>query len=278
MKKVLAFDIGGTNMRAALINENFEIEKIVIEDTKKDTVDVFLDHVVALAEKIGISNDIVAISCGVPGKVRWDGFIYELPNIGIKNIPLGEYLNQKFGITTYVINDAEMAGLGEATLGIGKDYETVFFVTISTGVGGALVRNKVGLVPDDEIGHTLVDYKGNYYEFEKLYSGTGIVKLAELNDLKINKAYELFKLKEEGNEKAILVYNEWLNGISWLLKFINTSFETDVIVFSGGVLKSSDFFWDDLIKKCEGINIEIAANQQFAGLMGSAYHGFHPQS
>lgn len=277
MKKVLAFDIGGTNMRAALINEKFEIEKVIIEDTKKDSIDTFFNHAAELVEKIGLTNDVVSISCGVPGKVRWDGFIYELPNIGIKNIPLGEFLNSKFGKTTYVKNDAEMAALGEATVGAGEKYDTVFFITISTGVGGALVRNKMGLVPDDEIGHTLVHYNNQYYEFEKLFSGTGIVKLAELNGLKLEKSYELFIKKEEGDPLAKKVFDIWLNGIAGLIKFVNESFQTDIIVMSGGVLKSSKYFFEELKEACKGINIQIAKNEQNAGLMGSAYYGFNPQ-
>lgn len=160
MKKVISLDIGGTNLRCALINENFEIEKVIIHPTKKETTETFLTQVEDIINEVGITSDVIAISMGVPGRVRWDGYIFELPNVGIKNIPLSEYLNTKFHLTTYIKNDAEMAGLAEGVIGAGKDYNSTFFVTISTGFGGALIRNKKLLVPSDEIGHTLIKFGG----------------------------------------------------------------------------------------------------------------------
>ena len=87
MKKAIALDIGGTNLRCALINEKYEIEKVLIKNTLTGSLEVFLEEVAKIIEEIGLSKDVVGIAMGVPGKVRWDGFIPELPNIGIKNIP-----------------------------------------------------------------------------------------------------------------------------------------------------------------------------------------------
>ena len=177
MRKALCLDIGGTNLRCALINENYEIEKVIIKSTSNSTVDVFLNQVEEIINEVGVSDDVVAISMGVPGRVRWDGFIFELPNIGIKSIPLADYINEKFHKTAYVKNDAEMAVLAEGCLGEGKNYDASFFITISTGVGGALVRNGKIVVPSDEIGHTLIKYKDSYYEFERLNSVRYLVDL-----------------------------------------------------------------------------------------------------
>ena len=277
MRKALCLDIGGTNLRCALINENYEIEKVIIKSTSNSTVDVFLNQVEEIINEVGVSDDVVAISMGVPGRVRWDGFIFELPNIGIKSIPLADYINEKFHKTAYVKNDAEMAVLAEGCLGEGKDYDASFFITISTGVGGALVRNGKIVVPSDEIGHTLIKYKDSYYEFEKLNSGRYLVDLCAMNELYVLDAREFFQLKAQGNEKALEVYNIWLNNLTDLFQFVRKYFDAKIIILSGGVLKSKDYFLDDLIAKNPNIKIALAKFDQTAGLIGAAYYSFNPQ-
>lgn len=277
MKKALCLDIGGTNLRCALINENYEIEKVIIKSTSNSTVEVFLNQVEEIINEVGVSDDVVAISMGVPGRVRWDGFIFELPNIGIKSIPLADYINEKFHKTAYVKNDAEMAVLAEGCLGEGKDYDASFFITISTGVGGALVRNGNVVVPSDEIGHTLIKYKDSYYEFEKLNSGRYLVDLCAMNELYVLDAREFFQLKAQGNEKALEVYNIWLNNLTDLFQFVRKYFDAKIIILSGGVLKSKDYFLDDLIAKNPNIKIALAKFDQTAGLIGAAYYSFNPQ-
>lgn len=265
-------------MRAAIINENYEIEKKLVEPTTRNSVDNFLNQISSLVEKINPSrNKIECISIAIPGKIRWDGFVYELPNIGIKNIPLAEFLNRKFGNTVYVNNDAEMAGLGEAILGSGKEYKNVFFFTISTGVGGAYIQNKRLKIVDDEIGHTLVKYKNENYEFEKLFSGTGILNLAKLNGLEVSSAYDVFLLKQKNDEKAVIVYNDWIKGVSDLINFVHKEFQAEIIVLSGGVINASDLFLEDLKASCKKIKISLAKNLQDAGLIGTAFYGFNPQ-
>ena len=61
MKKALCLDIGGTNLRCALINENYEIEKVIIKSTSNSTVEVFLNQVEEIINEVGVSDDVVAI-------------------------------------------------------------------------------------------------------------------------------------------------------------------------------------------------------------------------
>ena len=277
MKKALSLDIGGTNLRCALINENYEIEKVIVKSTSNSTVEVFLKQVEEIIEEVGVTDDVVAISMGVPGRVRWDGYVYELPNIGIKSIPLADHINNKFHKTAYVKNDAVMASLAEACLGEGKDYDASFFITISTGVGGALVRNGKVEVPSDEIGHTLIKYNDQYYEFERLNSGRYLVDLCALNDLYVLSAKEFFELKAAGNEKALHVYEIWMQNLTNLIQFVRKYFDAKIIILTGGVLKSKDYFLDDLIARNSNIKIALAKFDQTAGLIGAAYYSFNPQ-
>ena len=97
MRKIVALDIGGTNTRVALVNEKYEIESVVINPTVPGNVELFLANVKkSIDEAIKDWKDVVAIATGVPGRVRYDGFIYALPNIHIENIPLADYLSKAF--------------------------------------------------------------------------------------------------------------------------------------------------------------------------------------
>ena len=86
---VLALDIGGTNTRAAIIGRDFKIRKQKINPTVVGNLDLFLLSVAKIIKEIAPSLEgCQAISIGVPGRVRWDGFIDALPNVGIEKIPL----------------------------------------------------------------------------------------------------------------------------------------------------------------------------------------------
>lgn len=276
MKKVIALDIGGTNTRCALINEQYQIEAININPTVTGNLDDFLASVAkVIAQTVpAITDDIIAIAIGVPGRVRWDGYIDELPNVHISHIPLASYLKEKFNLPVYVKNDAEVAALAEANVGEYSSYSSLFFITISTGIGGALTKNKKLVNGSYEIGHTLFDYKGKLYEVEHLASGTGLVKLAALNDLKVENSFELFKLIQAKDSKALVVYNDWLDLLAKFLKMVVDMFNPAVFTLTGGVMKSADIFFNDLQARAPMANLRRCSCGQEAGLIGAATVGF----
>ncbi len=276
MKKVLSFDIGGTNTRLALINENFEIEKQLIYPTIRDSKEAFLESIKKIILDLDVDMDEVSyIGAGVPGVVDKErAYIIDLPNVHIKDIPLGEYLEKEFGKKLAIRNDAEVACLAEAVLGKGKKYNRVFFITISTGLGGALCVDKENQDYVTEIGHTSFRFHDGYYEFEELASGTGLVKLCNLCDLKVKNASEFFKLVIENDHDALMVYKEWLTILSDFVEMIQTSYEPDVICVTGGVMKRKDIFFEDLCTLNPYSNIVECHFSEGAGIIGAAIYAF----
>ena len=269
MKKVLAFDIGGTNMRLALVNEKLEIEKIVIKPTVRDDKKAFMDNVIALISEFDL-KDVVAIGAGVPGVVdREKGRILTLPNVHIENIEFGKTITDKFGLPVFLRNDAEVACLGEAYSGAGKDYSRVFFITISTGLGGAMCVDNEFQDYITEIGHTLFMYKGKLQEYS-LVSGSYIKKLAEINNFKIEKAADLFDLYEAGNEEAKKVFLEWEGILEKFIRLVVDSYSPDIIVVTGGFMNQKHLFFDDLVKLNPDVLIKECKYKTQAGLVGSA--------
>ncbi len=275
MGLVLALDIGGTNTRAALVDEGYRIKGIEIRPTLRGDKDAFLSNIRKTIEMLGDDvEEVKAIAGGVPGRVRHDGFVYALPNVGITDIPIASYLEKEFGRPSYVINDAEAAVLGEANIGSFKDLESLFFVTISTGVGAALARKGRLLSSSYEAGHTLVEYHGKLYELEHLCSGEGIKRLAALNGLHVDGARDFFELATGGVPLALRVYHDWIKLLSTWFKMLNATFEPTAFVLTGGVMKSEDAFFGELRKAAAPARLEKCALGQEAGLLGAAAYAW----
>jgi glucokinase len=275
MKHVLALDIGGTNVRVALFNEHYEKIKDINEPTIVGNLDAFLNHICTLIDAFSSYLPLVsAIACGVPGRVDPQGHIENLPNIKIKHVPLKETLEAKYRLPVFIKNDAVMAAMAEGNLGFGKDFTSSYFMTISTGIGGAFIhQHHVGFA-SDEIGHTLVPYKNKYYELESLASGTGIIFLSSLQNLVVKDAKHFFELVASKDAIASIVFEDWLSLIFIIFKHIQTYYQPQALILTGGVMKSSSLFLERFKQAFPNIHIAFAQFGQDAGLMGSAYLGF----
>jgi glucokinase len=275
MKKIVALDIGGTNTRVALVNERYEIEASKILPTVTGDRDAFLARVketVTLA--IPDWKDVSCLAMGVPGRVRYDGFIETLANIHITKVPLAEFLSTSFHKPAYVINDAEVAALAEANVGPYKNASSLYFVTISTGVGGALTIHGKLRHSSYEVGHTMTPYHGEIHEFEHLCSGVGLKKLCAMNGLTIADARAFFALVEKKDPLALSVYHDWITLLADWLKMVYGAFQPEVFTLTGGVMKSSAIFFDELRQAAAPCHLEACGCGQEAGLIGAAVLGF----
>ena len=275
MKQVISMDIGGTNMRIALVDELYRINKVMRFPTIVGDKTAFLNQVASIIGALQVNmDDVSAISIGVPGRVDDEGFITTLPNIKIKEIPLASFLKKKYQKPVFVKNDAAVAALAEANLGVGKHFKRTYFITISTGIGGALVVNHQLQYSNDEIGHTLFPYKNGYYELEQIASGTGIINLCALNNLPVQASSLFFSLVNSGNIQAQAIFNDWLDLMSAFLNLVQHQFEPDIIAIAGGVMKSKDIFLEKLTTRVKGGNLRPAEFGDDAGLMGATSLAF----
>ena len=279
MKKFISLDIGGTNTRFALITEDYQIEKMEIRPTVGNDVSSFISSIVSIIrDNISSRQDIIGISIGVPGPIdKFSSLILALPNVGkgLHDIDLWDALVNEFHLPVIIQNDANAAVLAESCIGEHAKYKSVFFITISTGIGGAYAEGKDNSKSPFEIGHTLYKYKDKEYELEKIASGTGIVKLCELNGVSISNAKEFFNLVKDKDERIIPIYKDWLNLIANFINDINDKFHPEIFTFTGGVMKSADVFFDDLKKMLPHLKLEKCFHEQNAGLLGTAVAGFN---
>jgi len=157
--RILAIDIGGTGLKAALLNVEGELltERNRIDTPHPTTRESLLAALTTLVEPLG---DYDLISVGFPGVVR-NGVIITAPNLGteeMKDLNLAAELQQRLGKPTRVINDADMQGYGAIE---GEGLEMV--VTLGTGFGSALFMDGE-LAPHLEIAHLPFRQKQTFEE------------------------------------------------------------------------------------------------------------------
>ena len=275
MKKVLAFDCGATNTRLALINEKFKIEKVLINPTPVNSKESWVQNLISLIEQFPI-EDVVAISLGVPGVCdRENGVITDLPNVHITDIHIREILEEKYNIPVYLRNDAEVACLGEAYLGAGKGKSRVFFITISSGLGGALCVESINQDYVTEIGHTAYMYKGKLTEYEKLVSGVNIHNLTELNNHpEITSGRQLFDGVRNKDKACLEIFAEWKNILNDFIGLVCRTYFPDIICVTGGMTKAKDLYFPELKRKNRPTKIVECKFSEDAGLIGSGVYGF----
>ncbi len=143
----IGIDVGGTNLKAGLVNEHFEIEATARMPLCWESAEKFADDLVSLAKEAaaqkGISLDeISAIGIGVPGQVdNKKGLIVKTVNIPIRDLPIAEMMRKQWDVPVYLGNDADCAALGEYYHFEDREIDNLILVTLGTGVGTGLILN-----------------------------------------------------------------------------------------------------------------------------------------
>ena len=126
-----------------------------------------IDDMVRVVEDLRASHPgIAAIGVGMPGFVNFEkGFVYNLTNVpGWEAIPLKSILQEKTGLPVVVENDANCMAFAEWKCGAGRGFQHVVFMSLGTGVGGAIIANgqmiRGAFHGAGEIGQTSIDYQG----------------------------------------------------------------------------------------------------------------------
>ncbi|HEX2394963.1 MAG TPA: ROK family protein, partial [Bacteroidales bacterium] len=170
MKRILCgVDIGGTKLSTALISSTGDmIDKCIdcdhADKPENQLVEQITKNIRRLIRDNGFTeSDLPGIGIGCAGHIRFrDGVIITTSNLkGYKNYPLRDQLQKNFSIPVILDNDANAQAFGEFRFGAGKGYESMVFLTISTGIGaGIIIDNRLyrGLTGTaGEFGHMIVE-------------------------------------------------------------------------------------------------------------------------
>lgn len=190
----LGIDIGGTKCAVIAGTDEMKIlsKKVFPTETIKGpdhTIGLLLDKSMETVNELGQENLIATgISCGGPLNSK-TGMVNSPPNLpGWDDIPITRFFIEKFGVQTYLQNDANACALAEWRFGAGKGTRNMVFLTFGTGMGGGIIidGNLYSGTNDlaGEVGHIrLADDGPRAYgkkgSFEGFCSGTGIALIAE---------------------------------------------------------------------------------------------------
>lgn len=146
--KILALDIGGSGMKAAILSYEGEMltERLRVKTPHPLTADLLVETLIKLVEPL---SDYSLVSVGFPGVVR-NGKIITAPNLGteiLRGFDLAGALSERLGKPVRVVNDADMQGLGAIA---GKGIEMV--ITLGTGFGTAVFMDG-DIAPHLEVAH-----------------------------------------------------------------------------------------------------------------------------
>ena len=186
---VLAADVGGTQMRAALVGPQGDIllRRSAHTPEHADVPAALIDLIAA----VGATTDYGAAShavVGLPGSVDYEvGRLLWAPHLpeGWPEQLLRDELTARLGLPAHIANDADLAAVEEAAFGAGAGSTDVAYLTVSTGIGagvvygGRLLRGTRSLA---EVGHTVIEWRawreGLPCTLEELGSGSGVARMA----------------------------------------------------------------------------------------------------
>ena len=299
----IGIDIGGSHIAIGVVNNNGiiveKIEKRLTKIEKQNIQKSIEEYIIKNIEQFAKKYKIELIGIAVPGTIK-DGIILWGGNLNITNYNILEKLQNKINIPIIIRNDAKCAAIAENTYGCLKGYNRSLFLTLGTGIGGAVFFNgkllESGTCLGYEFGHMVIEKNGiecicgrkgcferyasmKYFKnklrkvlgLDETTRGEELLKIIRDNN-KNNKNYEII-------EKVILEYIEDLSiGISNLINI----FEPEVIGIGGSFVHFEDVFLErlrDKIKKenekiigRENVLIKVAVLGNDAGIIGAVYN------
>lgn len=245
----LAVDIGGTFIKSAVVNEDQRLsvrEKIKTGGNQDNGILNKVESIVR--EELDRGEDIRGIGISTAGIVdREKGeIVYAGPTIpGYKGTPFKAHLSKRFGLPVHVENDVNAALLGEMWKGAGRGKDSVFCITLGTGIGGAFYSG--GLTGGahnqaNAVGYLLKDPSGLNYEQRAATSALKL-RLQEILGPGVE-TEELFGRARAGDGQSRKIINDWAYDVAEGLAQIIIMFDPAHVIIGGGISQQGDFLLD----------------------------------
>ena len=268
----IGIDIGGSHIGIGLISDGGRIlEKIETELTnnneeehEKKIVQIIIEQINILLEKAKVNiKQIELIGIAVPGTVS-EMHIVKAENLHIKNFNIVSEINKYYNLKIQLRNDAKCAAMAEKEYGSLKKVDDAIFLTIGTGIGGAVFLGGELLKPKRyegfEIGHMVIEKNGIKCNckrkgcFEKYASMKALKdKIKEVYNNQNLTSKEIYNILVENkdDEKFSKIIDEYIENLSIGIENLINIFEPEKISLGGSFVYYKDIFLDKLEKKLQ---------------------------
>lgn len=267
----IGIDLGGTNIKVGLVDENYNIvakatAKTNLPRPAEEICGSIVETVWEVLNQAKVTiGELNSIGIGTPGTAnRNSGVVLYSCNLGFRNTDLRSIIKEKLGKEVYVENDANAAAFGEVLAGAAKGYRDVVVVTLGTGVGGGIIIdgkiytgfNFCGA----ELGHTVIHFGGRQCGcgrkgcFEAYSSATALINMTKegmeahpdsrmwqiagsLDGVDGKTAFDGWRAGDAAASEVVDMYIEYLG--CGLTNIVNT-FQPEVLLIGGGICKEGE--------------------------------------
>ncbi len=256
----IAIDIGGTKTNLAFFKKK-KINKIINFKTLNYGPDN-IDKIIKILNDAKL--DILCICLSLTGLIDRQGLwnpINKKTLGNFQNYPVIKKLKTIFRVPVYALGDTQAAALGELYFGNGRDFNDFFYLTVSTGIGGSIIKDKNlydGRISDiGAIGHTVIKFNGRICGcgkrgcLEAYASGNSLIKRINIKKCKNTKN---LLTKFRNNKKTIKLVDEATTMIVQSILNINSLMRLNNFIIGGSVGLNSFFY-----KKLQD-NLRLASN------------------
>jgi len=289
----VGMDIGATNLRVAIFDKELTIVKRVKLSNDKsknagENVDSLIEPIKSFLQE---NKSCAGIGIGCPGPLDFiTGKVLNPPNLyGWDNFEIVSWVEQKTGLKTALNNDANCAGLAEAQLGAGKGLDSVFYITVSTGIGGAFVykgelvngaNSSAGEIFNLIVCEDSFSRRGvNSGSLNEVCGGNALARQAKEafgRPVDAKELYdELYLTKRD--TKAVQLIDRWFDNLAKGIANISCIVDPDIFILGGSIALKSERFFETLTIKTkpylihpDRFRIEKARLGEDAGLIGAA--------
>jgi len=302
MTNVLAADIGGTNIRLAIVDPQGQIvaeSRIQAElsrhaETSQATAETHVIKTLTEAIKPFASQyNINTLGMGFPGFFHGqNGLLSGSPNLRLlQDFALAERLSDTLGMSVAVENDALCAAIGEQKYGSGQGRANLLHITLGTGIGSGLILNNTPYSGEHgmamEFGHLCIEHHdgrlcgcGNHGCIEAYASATALMKrFTEICQCEAADAKSIFEQARQGHVCAITITNEAGKYLGMAIAEAVKLLDVTTITVSGGLTGGWDILHpalkreldNNLIPPLKGkVDVIRSKLEDNAGLLGAA--------
>lgn len=268
----LGIDLGGTNIVAGVVDDNYNIVatskvKTNLPRPAEEVIDDMVKAANIAIESAGLKvSDIDSMGVGSPGAIDpVHGVVCYANNLGFNNVPMAKMLKERIGVDFYIENDANAAAYGEYIAGAGRGTNDFIAITLGTGVGGGVIidgkiysgSNYAGA----ELGHTVIAMDGEMCScgrqgcWEAYASATALIRQTKQAMIKYPKSvmWELcgsdinkvdgrtaFDAMRKGDAAGKMVVDKYVEYVAVGVSNNINIFQPDVLCIGGGISKEGD--------------------------------------